>query len=468
MIEAGQRDSTEHFLRQLLWLSIILITVGAFEALALTTVMPAVADDLNGHRLYALAMGVPLATHVISTTFGGAWVDARGAYVPIITGCTVAALGLVIAGSAQHMEIVAIGRAVMGLGTGLLMVSLYAVVGSHVPTNRQPMFFAAFAAAWVVPSMFGPFFAGWIAERYSWRIVFVAVVPILAIAVLAMIPVLRPLPRGTANIWQDRDTYRNVAIAVGAGTGAAAMHVVVSQPSGLALAAFVVLGAGVLALLRFLLPAGTLSARRETVGAVIATRMWVNAGVVATEAFLPLMLVTIHGWEKKQAGIILTIGGISWAIGSVIQGKVTAPRVRHRLPVLGSALATAGIAITAVSALPQAPALLTSLAWLLAGSGIGLTLPAMSVLALNVTPQAEHGRISACLQIVDGIGAALAIGVVGFFTILPDVFGGLSATGGTNPFVFGLAFMAGLGALSTWTAARVPHVTGPAVSAAAV
>ncbi|MDO5727080.1 MAG: MFS transporter, partial [Bowdeniella nasicola] len=452
-----QPPETAAFERRLLWLSVLLITVGAFEALALTTVMPVVSRDLDGAKLYALALGVPLATHVISTTFAGRWVDARGPYYPILTGCGLAAAGLCVAGFAHVMELVALGRAIMGLGTGLLMVSLYAMVGGLIPVKKQPMFFAVFAAAWVVPSMFGPYFAGVIAEIWSWRIVFVGVVPLLIFAIAAMIPLLRPVPRTHDKLWTNKKQPLMLLFAIGAGAGAALMQVVTAGRNLLAAFVFVLTAAGVLYLLHLLLPPGTLSARRNQVGAAIATRMWTNAGVVATEAFLPLMLVQVHGWSEKSAGIVLAIGGITWGIGSVIQGRIHTQAIRERLPVIGGMLATCGVGLAAFSSLSFIPPITTAIAWVLAGLGIGLTLPAMSVVALAVTPKAEHGSISASLQIVDGIGAALAIGIVGFFQMVPhlELWPG---SGNGNPFVFGLVCMAGLCALSTFTARRVPRV----------
>lgn len=454
---AAQPPVTAAFERRLLWLSVVLITVGAFEALALTTVMPVVSRELDGAKLYALALGVPLATHVISTTFAGRWVDARGPYYPILTGCALATIGLVVAGLGNMMELVALGRAIMGLGTGMLMVSLYAMVGSLIPVKKQPMFFAVFAAAWVVPSMFGPYFAGVIAERWSWRIVFVGVVPILIFAIIAMIPLLRPLPRGSDKIWTSRKQYLILLFAIATGIGAALMQVVTAARSVVAAIVFVLTAALVLYLLHRLLPDGTLTARRNQVGAAIATRMWINAGVVATEAFLPLMLVQIHGWTEKSAGIVLAIGGICWGIGSLVQGRVHTQAARERLPFFGGILSTCGVGLAALSSLSFIPPITTAFAWALAGLGVGFTLPAMSVVALAVTPKSEHGSISASLQIVDGIGAALAIGVVGFFQMVPhlDLWPG---SGDGNPFVFGLVCMAGLCALSTFTARRVPRV----------
>ena len=50
------------------WLSLgmfALIFLAAFEVLAVTTVMPLVAADLDGEHLYALAFSVPLAAGVV-------------------------------------------------------------------------------------------------------------------------------------------------------------------------------------------------------------------------------------------------------------------------------------------------------------------------------------------------------------------------------------------------------------------
>ena len=460
--EAGRSAPTapenDRFQRSLLVLSIVLITVGAFEALALTTVMPQVARELNGDHLYALALGVPLATHVISTTFAGRWVDARGAYLPVIVGCALAGSGLLIAGLAPAMELVAIGRAVMGLGTGLLMVALYAMVGSNVPTSKQPTFFAAFAAAWIVPSMFGPYIAGVLAEWYSWRVVFLIVVPILAASVVAMIPILRPLPRRHEKLFARKRDYRILVFAIGAGGGVALMQMVTATWRVTALIYFIALAIAVIICLHYLLPTGTLRALRDSVGAAVATRMWINAGVVATEAFLPLMLVQIHGWTEKTAGIVLAVGGVSWGIGSFIQSRIHDSLWRHRLPLIGGLLSMVGVAIAAVASLPAVPPALTALAWALAGTGIGLTLPAMSVVALAVSPKREHGTVSAALQIVDGIGAAFAIAVVGVFQMLPHL-SFWPSNKEVNPFFSGLLFMAVLCGISLLTARRVPKVT---------
>jgi MFS family permease len=52
-------------------------------------------------------------------------------------------------------------------------------------------------------------------------------------------------------------------------------------------------------------------------------------------------------------------------------------------------------------------------AWFLAGSGMGLAFPAISVQVLNLSEPAEQGVNSSALQISDGLGSSMAIGVAG-------------------------------------------------------
>ena len=63
------------------WLSIgmfSLIFLAAFEAMAVTTVMPLVARDLDGVALFAVAFAVPLAAGIIGMVLAGNWTDRSG------------------------------------------------------------------------------------------------------------------------------------------------------------------------------------------------------------------------------------------------------------------------------------------------------------------------------------------------------------------------------------------------------
>ncbi|HWV48505.1 MAG TPA: MFS transporter, partial [Microbacterium sp.] len=182
-----------------LWITIgacALVFLGAFESLAVTTVMPSVSDDLDGERLYALAFAGPLATGVIGMVITGNWSDRRGPVVPLYTAVSVFVLGLLVAGLAPTMEILVAGRFAQGLGSGGLMVALYVVVARVYPQALHPAIFAGFAAAWVIPSLIGPTIAGLVAELWGWPWVFLGVVVLVLIALLMVVPALRGLTSG--------------------------------------------------------------------------------------------------------------------------------------------------------------------------------------------------------------------------------------------------------------------------------
>ena len=58
--------------------AVALIFLAAMQSLAVTTVMPIVADDLDGAALYAVAFAGTLATSVIGMVAAGSWSDRSG------------------------------------------------------------------------------------------------------------------------------------------------------------------------------------------------------------------------------------------------------------------------------------------------------------------------------------------------------------------------------------------------------
>src|SRR5690606_16496475 len=136
---------------------------------AVTTIMPIVSAELGGERLYAVVFAGMLATSVVGMVAAGAWCDRRGVLGPLSTAVVLFVVGLVIAGAAPSMELLVAGRLVQGLGSGGQIVTLYVVVARVYPGHLHGRVFAAFSAAWVIPSLIGPFLAGLVAELLHWR-----------------------------------------------------------------------------------------------------------------------------------------------------------------------------------------------------------------------------------------------------------------------------------------------------------
>ena len=430
--------------------AVALISLTAFEALAVATVMPSVAADLGGLALYALAFGAPLATSVVGMALAGAWADATGAARPLLSGLGLFCAGLLIAGFAPSMDLFVLGRSVQGLGAGMLTVAIYVMVGHVVPEPLRPRVFAWFAAAWVLPAMVGPAVSGLMLHTVGWRGVFL-LVPALAVpAGLVLLPALRAPVTAAGTDFGGEDferarfvqARRRLLLAVGAGIGAATLQVAGTRTQPAWLAAVVLALAVVAGCAHRLLPGGTFRLRRG-LPAVIAVRGLIAATFVATEAFLPLLLVRERGWPPVLAGAVLTTGAVTWSASAWVQGRLTSFPARFRVARLGTVLLAAGVLTCLTVALPAVPAWLVVLGWTLCGAGMGLVYSTMSLLALHLAPPEKHGEASSALTTGESLASAVALAVAGaaFASMLPTGIAA-GAPAGPAPYLAGFCVAA--------------------------
>ncbi|MGW4422929.1 MFS transporter [Streptosporangium sp. NPDC004631] len=423
---------------------VALIVLVAFESLAVATAMPVVGHDLKGLSLYALAFSGTLAASMIATVLGGRWADLRGPVAPLWTGVATFSGGLVIAGLAYTMDVFVLGRFVQGFGGGIFQVSMYVLVSRVYPAAMHPRVFAVFAACWVVPSMVGPAVAGTVVEHLGWRWVFLGVPLLVLPAALLLWRGLAPASTTSGSAGNLPETGKRIPILRKLGwTVLTAVGAVLMQYGGAARGAGTVLlaiGLAVLILsLPRLLPPGTLRAARG-LPAVIALRGIVTGTVLGSEVFLPLMLTAERGLSPTQAGMVLTSGALAWSAAAWIMGHKRYDRVL--ILRIGPALIAAGILLMALTVFQGVPVLVAVLGEVIAGFGIGLVYPTLSVLVLEMSNPGEEGENSASLGIGELVFTVVTVAVVG---AIVAVFG---AAGPVYLACFGLtALLAGTGVL---------------------
>ena len=314
-----------------------LVFLAAFEALAVTTIMPTVGADLDGRAWFSAAFSVTLAASVVGMVAGGMWADRSGPNLPLLVSVGVFSFGLLLAGLAPSIELFVAARFLQGLGTGAMTVALYVLVARLYAPVDHPGIFGAFAAAWVVPSMVGPTVAGVVAEATSWRWVFLGVVALSLAATAAMLPALRgaverPEVGRTA-------TRGRLALAAVVAIAVVGLDLAGRSRGALGYVAAAVSLVVVLVAVRPLLPAGTLVVRRG-LPAVVALRGAIAATFFATEIYLPYLLQEHYDVPAWLSGVTLTVGALGWAGASQVQARmgarlahVTALRDRRRAAV---------------------------------------------------------------------------------------------------------------------------------------
>ncbi|MBW5486331.1 MFS transporter, partial [Streptomyces bambusae] len=383
---------------------IAVIFVIAFEATALGTAMPVAAHELDGVGLYAFAFSAYFTTSLFGMVLGGQWSDRDGPLRPLAYGIAAFACGLLVAGTAQSMWAFVTGRAVQGLGGGLVIVALYVVVSRAYDERLRPAIMAAFAAGWVVPSIVGPLAAGTVTETIGWRWVFLGI-PALVVAPLAVaLPAIRRTASGPVDPTAPRVAFdrRRIRLALAISLGAGLLQYAAQDLRWLSLAPGIAGAALLVPAVLGLLPRGTYLARRG-LPSVVLLRGIAAGSFIAAESFVPLMLVTQRGVSPTLAGLSLALGGLTWAIGSWVQSQGRVEPYRERLMVLGMVLVAVAIAAAPAVLIAWVPVWTPALAWGVGCFGMGLVIGSTSVLLLELSAPEEAGANSAALQISDAL-----------------------------------------------------------------
>jgi MFS family permease len=382
------------------------VTFVAFEALAIATIMPLVADDLGGIELYGWVFSAFLLANLVGIVVAGEFADRFGPATPFGAGLALFAIGLLIGGLAPSMPVLVAARAVQGLGAGAIPAVAYLVIGRTYPDALRPRMFAILSTAWVVPGIAGPALAAFVADHIGWRSVFLGLLPLVIVAGSLALRELRSVPgnpdRAARGVLVDA-----VRVAAGAGLALAGLQArdVLITPALLAIGLLAGLPA-----LRKLLPRDTFRARGPLPAAVLLKGV-LSFAFFAADVFVPLTVTTIRGESVFLSGLALTGGTIAWTTGAWIQERTVlrigeAPLVRN-----GFLLIAIGIAGMAVVLAGTVPTWLCVPVWGIAGLGIGMAYSSISLTVLRNAPAGSEGATAAAMQLTDVLGNALGTGI---------------------------------------------------------
>jgi MFS family permease len=389
---------------------LVSVSVVAFESLAVATILPTAAIELNGVSLYGWAFSAFLLASLVGAAAAGELADRYGPAPPALIGFAAFGGGLLVAGLAPAWPVLLLGRLLQGFGGGTLLSLAYVAVARGYPTGAQARILALLSSAWLIPALVGPVVAGQIAGLLSWRGVFLGLVPIALGAAAIFAPAAARLPVSSAS-----DGVSRVGASARLATGVAMLLWGASQPMVFWTLVIAALGA-LLALpaLVELLPMGTF-AIRPGLPAGTMLRFFLAFGFFGGEALIPLGLTMLRQVPPTGVGIALSVAAVAWIGASWLHERVdTRDRGagRHLRVYFGLGLLGVGILATCGAILWSPwPAILTALAWGVSGFGIGVAYPASTVLALNAVDAQHSGDAAASLQIAETLGTAVGTGI---------------------------------------------------------
>jgi MFS transporter, DHA2 family, multidrug resistance protein len=307
-------------------------------------------------------------------------------------------------------------RALLGLGGAVMLPMVLAVLPVLFDESERPRAIGAVTAAAMLGYPIGPLLGGWMLTRFDWSWVFLINVPVVALAVVAVIFLL---PESRSTVRQRLDL---VAVALSAGGLALLTYGVINAgdrgwSDSVALAEMV---GGALALAAFvvwerraaapLVDLRLFRARPFAWGATLSSIVsFVMFGLLFAA---PLYFQVVRGADAQGSGIRLLPLIAGMLIGGAFADRLVARAGASTVAALGLVLLAAGFAFGATTTVATGDA--QSVAWIaLSGLGLGLVLPTTIDAALGTVSDESSGVSSAVLQAFRMVGGALGAAILG-------------------------------------------------------
>jgi EmrB/QacA subfamily drug resistance transporter len=346
----------------------------------------------------------------------GALSDRWGRRRAMVAGLTLLGLASAAATLAWTVWWLVAMRALMGLGAALIMPATLALLMHVFPAHERPRVFAIWGAVASGAMAAGPALGGALVAMSSWAGAFWINVPVVAVAVTA---VIRLVPESRPARVRPVDPPSAALITVG--MVALTVVVILAGESGvLRVPVLAGAAAAVLALAGFVRRQRRLADpvvdlalyrdRRFAGGSAAVTLIAVGNG--STLFVLTQYLQLVRGMTPLQAGLACSPLAAGIVVGSLAGGRAPA-RMGLRRPIIAGFSATAaGFALLAALT-PHSPYGLVAVGLVVVGLGNGFASPATTSTILGAVPPDRAGMGSALNDTHQQFGVAFGVALIG-------------------------------------------------------
>jgi EmrB/QacA subfamily drug resistance transporter len=357
--------------RMVLAACLIATFMAAVESTIVATIIPTIVGELGGFSLFTWVFTVYLLTQAVTIPVYGRLADLYGRKPVFFAGTVVFLTGTLLCGSAWNMVSLVCFRALQGCGAGAIQPIAATILGDIYTPAERGRIQGLVSSVFGVSAVIGPSLGAFLVAHMSWRVVFWVNLPI-GIGSIVMIALF--LQEEVRHRQHRIDWAGSLLLLV---TFSALMLAVV-QGGGLSATALTVLTVtGVVALIALVVH------ERSTQEPMLPLELWRNRVIVVgslgnftsgammmgVAAFLPTYIQGAMGRGAIVGGLVLGAMSVSWALASILAGRIMLRTSYRRVACAGGVALSVGCAMLVMLDPADGPL------WAAAGSlviGIGM------------------------------------------------------------------------------------------------
>ncbi|HEX5856674.1 MAG TPA: MFS transporter [Microbacterium sp.] len=369
----------------------------AMQGIAYSTILPLVAEDLDGFGLFGATLAAGNIAAVAMLALAPRLLGRFRPGVVLFAATVLYIAGAALAVFAPAMAWVLAGTVVRGVAAGLLAGVGMGAIGALYDEDERPRVFGLFSLVWLLPSFVGPALNAVVAEWAGWRWALAWPAILVLLARLLMGRYIGAIP------WEPHRSSARPAVGL-AVAGVLALGAAGSSAAGpWGIAAFVVGVLSAAAGISLFLARGSGAAA----GRVLRCFALVCAAYFGVYELLSLTVVEGLGESVVWASVAISAALVAWSV----VGLRPMPRARVDAVVVGTGLILASIVgmAAAVQLFPPSWALVVIIASaVLAGLGMGLSYPLLSSEPFTVSGGVPASTTGALVAFAETAGTAWA------------------------------------------------------------
>lgn len=397
----------------------LIMFLGALAQLVVAPALPTISAELGDVEHLPWVVTAYLLAAAVSTPVLGKMSDIYSRRRMLLASLAVFLVGSTLCALAPSVPLLAVARAVQGIGGGALIALAQATIGDVIPPRERGRYQAYIGTAFASASLGGPVLGGTLAQYVHWSAIFWLNLPLALVAMLTVSRALKHLQHQHAAPRLDMTgaalvTAVIVAVLLALSWGGV-RHPWMSAPI-FGLLATAIVAAGLYAwharrLADAFLPLDLLHDR--VVAPASITSFFMMVSMVALSAYMPIYFELVGGLSTAGAGLAQSVLMVGTTSGGFFMGtrlgRVGSPK-RLAIPILALAALAVLLLSLAVGRLP-----LIGLALVLAGVtfALGTMFPMTTVSIQNAIERRHLGVAMATLNLLRSTGGAVGSAIFG-------------------------------------------------------
>jgi EmrB/QacA subfamily drug resistance transporter len=391
-------------------------SLAMLDATVVNVALPRLGADLDADfgdlQWVVNAYTLTLAAFIL---LGGSLGDHYGRRRVFVIGVAWFAVASALCGLAPTVELLAVGRALQGVGGALLTPGSLAIIAAAFDSEDRSRAVGAWSALGGVAGAIGPFAGGWLVE-WNWRTVFLVNLPLAAVVIAVTV---RHVPESRDESAPSRIDLPGSALAA-AGLGLLTYGLIAAGDQGLTATVSLTVAVGVLLLAGFVLvqrrsshplvPLDLFADRVFTTINLITFVVYAAFGVFFFLLVLDLQIVA--GFSPLAAGTAVLPVTLLMLLLSARAGALADKVGARLLLTVGLLVSTAGVLLTRRIG-PGASYVSDVLPSVLVfGFGLSLLVAPLTATVLASAGPGHAGVASGVNNAVARVGGLLAVAVV--------------------------------------------------------